>query len=688
MAQLPLLIASFGTSSIAKEGVVQTVKEVAKKSAVDALKTVAKHTVEGAGYGLLGGIQSGRDITNLKDYGINLLKNIGVGAGIGGSISGFSHVVIPLSKDATNGIGAVFLKNADKRPIVTKIELDPRVAVSSVTGDTETAFGKEVRMASAKAIQTDSHIAIIPDEHGKVTTPNGDKVNIEVVAPYEPEVAKQNDVTTFEKNISDYRANGGVSEGTRVEDAALRDIAKEADLPHVKEYTQEKVQKAIKDGKLKVDDKGDVTLYRGGEPSSKNKLMSASYDKEHAQIFADNAKMPVTEIKVKPSEIKAFIGKAEGEVLLKNPKIESGVAEPTLSDTKITKSFDVKGKDIAEKKVAYNSKDSQAVQKVFSEKLSNIVGETKTQEEAISKVTSMLNEVTTRMKYDRRGLAGIRTAIQNEIKGLAGIGEGKVNYEGIVKAMYDDPDIGKYVEFLETKKVELDNKILKTPEAPPPQLLKEQKASKGVAKESSPTTPVGTGKLKESKAYQRLVDHLEVNDPETFNKVKDDPKLLYNAVNQKYDFENAAKIVEEDPQKAYRIAKQYENAPTGQRWESVNIVLADRALKEKNYAMWKDLEQSRSLAQTRAGQGIVAERGRFSDNSPHHFVQQVLDERLTRLGKTVTDTIDMSKDQIKSAKTKAVAKIDQQVKKAIDFTSKQKKTIDFAQKFLDNITCK
>lgn len=381
---------------------------------------------------------------------------------------------------------------------------------------------------------------------------------------------KSPNIQTLDQNISDYRSYGGYTDGKSTPNAALRDIENISSQLDVIKHTQEKVNRAIDNGDLKLNDDGTVTLYRGGKPSDHNNLVSASYNKEIAKTFADNEGTPVKEIKVKPEDIKAFIGKVEGEVLV-------------------------------DKKVV-NAQPS-----------------------SFKSVGEILDKKNTRTTT-----------------------EDKPNTERV-------------------------------------------KTSTPASKASE---PVGTGAPKESRAYKRLVEHLAATDPETYEKIKDDPKLLYNKVNQKYDFENAANIVAKDPQKAYNIAKQYEAAPQGQRWESVNIVLADRALQDKNYGLWKDLEQSRSLAQTRAGQGIVAERGRFNDNSPHAFVQRLLDARMRKLGgeTELTKAIDMTKKFVgkatSSAKERAVAKIDAAVERARQFTKKERAKIDFAQKLLDDLTCK
>lgn len=158
-------------------------------------------------------------------------------------------------------------------------------------------------------------------------------------------------LSQFQKNVQAYRSFGGITEGKSVGEASIRDIAQVVDNPGVKVQTKLQVRGAIKTGEMPINKDGTVTLFRAGEPSAKNELTSYSYNKNIAQNFVDEAKqggkdIPLTEINVKPEEIKAFIGKAEGEVLLKNP---------SLSGTKNIESSVVQIVDTATNKVEYKT---------------------------------------------------------------------------------------------------------------------------------------------------------------------------------------------------------------------------------------------------------------------------------------------------------------------------------------------
>lgn len=335
-----------------------------------------------------------------------------------------------------------------------------------------------------------------------------------------------------------------------------------------------------------------------------------------------------------------------------------------------------------------NTKETQYLQDVIETKLNHARQVSKSEDEYIKNINELYNDITDKAGNDKVVLSSLRTQLKKEIESIVGkTGNYKADYATFQDMLKQDDEIGHMLNALDDKVKALDEKLLTAKEVMQPK-PEAQKAQKTGGNSTGNFETAGTGKLKESRHYKRLVQYLEENDPATYEKVKDDPKLLYNTVNQKYDFENAARIVEENPQKAYNIARGIEKAPEGQRWESVNVVLADRALEEGNIGLWKDLEKNLTYGLTREGQGIVTVKGRFDLNSPHNFVKQVLDTRLARIGKTVTQSIDTSVEQLKSAKAKGLAKIDKAVEKAYTFTKKERAKIDFAQNLLDQLTCK
>jgi hypothetical protein len=580
-AQLPLLFVTGGASTVAKQGVVQAAKAALNAGGRQVVKAVAKETAIGAGFGILSGVQSGRDIENWKDYLKNLAVNVGIGAAAGGGIASVSHIALPLAKGLSSKLGAVFVKDANTpKPKVASLNLHPKVAQSMVMNNEklqQSPVGKKIIATSLQAQQTDMHIEITPNKKGEFASPTGQKFDVQVV----PEAQATKHIDTFEKNIDEYRRYGGHSDGTETENAALRDVTSLTKEKDVVEHTQSQVKKAIKEKTLQVDKDGNVTLYRGGEVSPHNELVSASYDKDVAKVFADNAGTEVTEIKVKPEAIKAFIGKSEGEVLID--------------------------------KVAVTGEKNTRVE------TENIPKETAT--------------------------------IENP------------------------PPAVKPVE--EKPKVEPAKAQPKQPEV------------------NGAQEPVGAGKTKESAAYKHRLEALAESDPAAYEYILDkNGKVTYNVNRAKDDMEKAGALLEKDPQKAFDVAMGYEATPQGQTTNAVAMAVSDRAAQEKNFDLVARVETKMSLRSTRGGQENAALRGRFDSNSPHKFIQQVIDERMRRLGREteLTKNINLAKKALgkvtTSAKERAVAKIDAAVERARTFTKKERAKIDFAQKLLDELTCK
>lgn len=160
---------------------------------------------------------------------------------------------------------------------------------------------------------------------------------------------KAETLTTFEKNIDDYRQSPGKTPGVKtVEDAALRDITKQVENPTVKSYTQERVADAIKNKEIKANSDGTITVYRAGETTGRNRLISATYNRAVAERFAAENNVPIKEFQVKPSDIQAFVGRGEKEVLIKSEiqvqgktpsKIGKSIEQKAI-DEQLTKGFD------------------------------------------------------------------------------------------------------------------------------------------------------------------------------------------------------------------------------------------------------------------------------------------------------------------------------------------------------------
>jgi hypothetical protein len=119
-----------------------------------------------------------------------------------------------------------------------------------------------------------------------------------------------------QKNIDFYQSTGTSHEGDiQPVNAGLLELQKLADNKEVIEKTQEQIKPLIEDD-------GMITLYRVGEPTDVDRFVSATYDKDFAEEFAEgveatrDVKPTITETRVRPEDIKIFIGGAEKEVLV------------------------------------------------------------------------------------------------------------------------------------------------------------------------------------------------------------------------------------------------------------------------------------------------------------------------------------------------------------------------------------
>lgn len=191
--------------------------------------------------------------------------------------------------------------------------------------------------------------------------------------------------------------------------------------------------------------------------------------------------------------------------------------------------------------------------------------------------------------------------------------------------------------------------------------------------------PVKTkGVVKKSRAFKRVEQRLG-DYAEDFN-------VEYNRLNLADDTAKALEFIEKFPKEAKRVALGMQGAPEGITDTAVSIALAEQAADSKDYALQAQLERSRSLRQTRRGQEIVAERGRFNENSPHFFIAQVLSARSERAGKTKFKFFSDRKGKTNS-NTGTAAKLKEGTDGAKKSVKKTLSRTDLAQSVIDNLTC-
>lgn len=199
------------------------------------------------------------------------------------------------------------------------------------------------------------------------------------------------------------------------------------------------------------------------------------------------------------------------------------------------------------------------------------------------------------------------------------------------------------------------------------------------------TTPK-VDEVAHSKFKSRVYERLQKEQPET---LKDD--VGYKAINLKEDAGKAADIVATDKNKAYRIAMGVENDASVTS-TAVNIAMSEKALEEGNVSLYSQLVKSRSLTQTRRGQEIVAEKGSVTDNSTARYVKELLQSRLSKLGKGYLDNLgdDVAKVTRKgnTPAQRAVTVIDKKVAEAQKTVHRSGNLkIQQAQDLIDSLAC-
>jgi hypothetical protein len=184
-------------------------------------------------------------------------------------------------------------------------------------------------------------------------------------------------------------------------------------------------------------------------------------------------------------------------------------------------------------------------------------------------------------------------------------------------------------------------------------------ASKGSARADhagnveGPAKPVA--KPADTASASRVYNRLKAEHPELTDDVS------YEAIQLKKDAEKAVALLEKDKQQAFEVAM-------GQKPSSdvtstaVNIAMAEKALSEGNHKLYAQLVTNRSLAQTRRGQELVAEKGSITDNSTSRYVKELLASRMDKLGKKYMSDLDVSMKKV-SQKERATIVIDKEVAK-------------------------
>lgn len=119
------------------------------------------------------------------------------------------------------------------------------------------------------------------------------------------------------KNV--YHSIGLTREGDiQPKNAGLQALERQFETPQGKTAAQRELSEQINTGKVKPNEDGTITVYRGGSPKGDNKLVSVSTSREAAAEFGD----PV-EFRVKPEDVAAANGLDSGELLVSRSALEA-----------------------------------------------------------------------------------------------------------------------------------------------------------------------------------------------------------------------------------------------------------------------------------------------------------------------------------------------------------------------------
>ena len=187
------------------------------------------------------------------------------------------------------------------------------------------------------------------------------------------------------------------------------------------------------------------------------------------------------------------------------------------------------------------------------------------------------------------------------------------------------------------------------------------------------------GEGKKEKLQSRVFERLQQENPEAL-----EGDLEYNLMNMKKDAEKAVNLVASDLQKAYDIAMGNETSKDITS-TAASIALSEKALVDGNHELYERLTRNRSLAQTRRGQEIVAEKGSITDNSTARYVKELISAKMDILGNKYLDTIKVGKKS--TPKQRVLKAMEAEVVKAEKYVKSEKLTMKDAISLLDQLTC-
>lgn len=194
-----------------------------------------------------------------------------------------------------------------------------------------------------------------------------------------------------------------------------------------------------------------------------------------------------------------------------------------------------------------------------------------------------------------------------------------------------------------------------------------------------PVKSEGAGGKKDRLA-SRVFERMQEENPELKG------SLNYDPIKLKEDASKAVDLIEANKQDAFRKAMGYEPVE-GVTQTAINIAMSEKAIEEGNWKLAGRMIRNRSLAQTRRGQEISAERGSVTGESTADYVKKLVADRMDSLGKTRFDYVKKLVGKGKSTKGKATEIIEGEVAKLEEQIKTKKLDTKTALSLLDKLAC-
>jgi predicted ABC-type ATPase len=197
----------------------------------------------------------------------------------------------------------------------------------------------------------------------------------------------------------------------------------------------------------------------------------------------------------------------------------------------------------------------------------------------------------------------------------------------------------------------------------------------------SKETPVGTGRSKNSRLFERIKD--------TLGAEYEGKEIKYNELSLEKQAQKVVDLVSNDPETAVRVARGYEDAPPGMTQNAVAVALAETARGQEDFSTAADLWTKTSLRSTRLGQEIVSLRGDFSVNEPLNAVKKLLNSRMSQVARRYNDIIKgLAIPEGEPMIKKVDALVKQEAKKVKKLLTKAQVNIQSAQEIINALRCK